>query len=167
MALTSKQRLFVDEYLKCWNKTEAARRAGYSEGNLSESGRQAFNAPGVRAEIEERFHQSAMSADEALAHVAQIARGEWAAAFYVSDAGTFKFDPVIAEKLGLLNLIQESSPVPGTVNYRFKFPSRMDALKTLLTALGILKSDISPSEVGRFLDSLAAAGSAKDRSSSP
>ena len=30
MALTGKQALFVEAYLRCWNKTESARQAGYA-----------------------------------------------------------------------------------------------------------------------------------------
>lgn len=58
MALTRKQRLFVIEYLQCWNSAEAARRAGYSEKTARSLGQRLLTnadiAAVIKAEIEER-----------------------------------------------------------------------------------------------------------------
>jgi phage terminase small subunit len=48
MALTAKQRAFVREYVKDFNATKAAERAGYSDGNY---GRQLLTNPNVAAEL--------------------------------------------------------------------------------------------------------------------
>ena len=57
MSLTGRQRLFVDEYLSCWNATEAARRAGY-KGRPDSVGPQLLRniriAALVKAKIEDR-----------------------------------------------------------------------------------------------------------------
>ncbi|HCF4311780.1 TPA: terminase small subunit, partial [Pseudomonas aeruginosa] len=47
MALTKKQRLFVDEYLIDLNATQAAIRAGYSTRRAAEIGYQLLQRPEV------------------------------------------------------------------------------------------------------------------------
>lgn len=77
MALTGKQALFVEEYLKCWNKTEAARRAGY-DGNdvtLGAIGYENFKKPQIEEAIKQRLAEVAMSSDEVLKRLAEHARG--------------------------------------------------------------------------------------------
>lgn len=76
MSLTDKQRIFVDEYLKCWNATEAARRAKY-EGNhvtLAAVGYENLRKPHIKEIIDQRLKESAMSADEVLMRLAMQAR---------------------------------------------------------------------------------------------
>lgn len=70
--LTDKRRVFVEEYLRCWNGTEAARRAEYAYPRR-EASRLLSNAD-IRELIDERIREKAMSADEVLAHLADIAR---------------------------------------------------------------------------------------------
>ena len=156
MALTDKRLRFAQEYCKCWNATEAARRAGYSKETAHVKGSVLRQDPEIDAYVRGLVEQNAMTSEEALYHVGQIARGEWAAAFEVNESGhLINFDPVKAQELGLMNLIQEFAPVPNSRSYKFKFPSRMDALKTILTALGVLKGDVSDADVARFLSGLA------------
>jgi phage terminase small subunit len=38
MALTKKQELFINEYLKCFNATKAAKEAGYKETSARQHG---------------------------------------------------------------------------------------------------------------------------------
>lgn len=155
MALSDRERRFVDSYLKTWNKTRAAMEAGYSAKTAGSVGFEIYNRPHVKEAIKERMEDH-MGTDEALRHVASIARGEWAAAFTLDAHGNVVFDGEKAEELGLLNLIQETSPVPKTDDFKYKFPSRMDALKTILGALGVLKGTIDDTDVNRFLFSLLA-----------
>ena len=57
--LTVKQRVFVEEFLVCWNATEAARRAGY-KGNsdtLGAVGYENLNKSYIRARIEARLQE--------------------------------------------------------------------------------------------------------------
>ncbi|KKO51142.1 terminase small subunit [Paenibacillus sp. DMB20] len=54
MALTAKQELFVQEYLKDLNATQAAIRAGYSEKTAAETGYENLRKPQIAAEIEKR-----------------------------------------------------------------------------------------------------------------
>lgn len=71
--ITKRQRVFIEEYLTCWNASEAARRAGYSHPTKLGSRMLAMNE--IAAEIGERMRQKAMTADEAIARLAQHARG--------------------------------------------------------------------------------------------
>ena len=72
--LTNKQRVFVEEYLKCWNATEAARRAGYKHPNVR--GPENVVKRSIQAKIAERLAEKAMDADEVLARLGDQARGD-------------------------------------------------------------------------------------------
>ena len=87
MALSKKQRLFVEEYLQTWNATEAARRAGY-KGNdvtLASVGYENLRKPQIEEAIRLRLQESAMSADEVLMRLADQARADLGP--YMSDDG--------------------------------------------------------------------------------
>lgn len=90
--LTDKQRIFIDEYFLCGlNQTEAYRRAGY-EGEyktLAANASRMIRNDNVRAEIERRLTEHAMTANEALARLANEARGDLADVF--TDDGEFDF----------------------------------------------------------------------------
>ena len=77
MALTGKQTLFVEAYLRCWNKTESARQAGYAgnDATLGAIGYENFKKPEIFEEIQRRISESAMSADEVLMRLGDQARG--------------------------------------------------------------------------------------------
>jgi hypothetical protein len=70
--LTRKQRVFVDEYLTCWNATEAARRAGFKHPHVQ--GPRLLANVRVKPFIEQRMQEKAMAADEVLFRLAQQAR---------------------------------------------------------------------------------------------
>ena len=73
MALTRKRRVFIEEYLRCWNGAEAARCAGYKFPR-----RQAFRLltnVDIKEEIKRRIDELAMQADEVLLRLAEQARG--------------------------------------------------------------------------------------------
>ena len=87
MALTNKQRVFVNEYLRCWNATEAALRAGYSSRSARQIGQQNLSKHDISAEIQSRLQEIHMSADEALALLADHARGDIGEFMDVSQMG--------------------------------------------------------------------------------
>ena len=74
MAINTKQRVFVEEYLTCWNSSEAARRAGYN-GQANVIGPRLLANVSIKAEIEARLTEITMSANEVLARLAEQARG--------------------------------------------------------------------------------------------
>lgn len=75
--LTDKQQVWLNEYLTCWNATEAARRAGYSKPGIS--GHENLTKPYIQDAIREQLATHVMSANEALARISSIARAQWGA----------------------------------------------------------------------------------------
>jgi len=72
--LTDKQRLFVEHYLACLNATEAAKRAGYSLASARQIGSENLSKPYIKAEIDARIEEAAMSSKEVVANVTSLAR---------------------------------------------------------------------------------------------
>ena len=75
MALTGKQQIFIDEYLKTYNATQAALVAGYSEKTAYSQGWENLRKPEIAEIIGQRITESAMGANEVLARLASFARG--------------------------------------------------------------------------------------------
>ncbi|HEJ9774090.1 TPA: terminase small subunit [Pseudomonas aeruginosa] len=76
MALTKKQRLFVDEYLLDLNATQAAIRAGYSTRRAAEIGYQLLQRPEVAQDIQaamaERSKRTEVEADYVIRRLREI-----------------------------------------------------------------------------------------------
>ncbi len=75
MALTNRQRVFVELYLTLWNATEAARRAGYSERTANEQAARLLAKVSVREAIEKRVTEHKATADEVLMRLTSHSRG--------------------------------------------------------------------------------------------
>jgi phage terminase small subunit len=73
---TDRQRIFVDEYLACWNASEAARRAGYSRRSAGQIGHENLKKHEIQAAIEARLAEKHLSADEVLAMLSDIAHAD-------------------------------------------------------------------------------------------
>lgn len=77
---TPKQKAFADEFLKCGNQTEAAKRAGYSEKTARQAGAENMKKPVVLEYIQKRQKQieDARIADitEVLQYLTSVMRGE-------------------------------------------------------------------------------------------
>ena len=74
--LTTRQRLFIEEYLRTFNATAAAIAAGYSEKSARAIGHENLTKPDIAGEIQRRLSEMTMSADEVLLRTADIARGD-------------------------------------------------------------------------------------------
>ena len=85
--MTNRQRVFVEEYLRCWNATEAALRAGYSEKTARSIGHENLTKPDIAAAIEQRLSEMHMGTDEALSLLADMARGDIAEFMDVTQMG--------------------------------------------------------------------------------
>jgi len=72
--LTDQRRLFVEEYLSCWNATEAARRAQYK--NPSVMGCRLIKVKIIQDLIQQRLTEKAMSAEEVLFRLGEQARSD-------------------------------------------------------------------------------------------
>jgi phage terminase small subunit len=74
--LTTKRRVWLEEYLKCWNATEAARRSGLSHPNTQ--GPRLLLDVSIQKLIKSRLSEIHLSANEVLARISDIARGDMA-----------------------------------------------------------------------------------------
>lgn len=74
--MTRRQQVFIDEYLNCWNASEAARRAGYSTKSAKFIGKETLERPEVAAEIERRITDRGVKAPEVLLRLTEQARGD-------------------------------------------------------------------------------------------
>jgi phage terminase small subunit len=61
MKLTPKQEMFITEYMKDLNATQAAIRAGYSEKTASVIGQENLMKPYLRSEIDKRLEERAIN----------------------------------------------------------------------------------------------------------
>lgn len=77
MALTKKQKLFVEEYLIDLNATQAAIRAGYSPASAKEIGSENLTKPDIASRINkamaERSRRTGVNADRVIRELAKIA----------------------------------------------------------------------------------------------
>lgn len=88
---TKKQRVFIEEYLRCWNASEAARRAGYkTKANVI--GAELIALPSIKAVVEKRIDEMKMDTDEVLSRLASYARGSLEPFIRINDDGTTDFD---------------------------------------------------------------------------
>lgn len=111
MALTDKQRRFIDEYFVDFNATGAAIRAGYSERSAYSIGWENLRKPEIQEAIARRFAESHMTGEEALMRLAAQARGSLEDLLWFDEdaEGNPIGDPVLdlaaakqARKLGVL-----------------------------------------------------------------
>ena len=78
MTLTDKMKRFIDAYLGSakFNATAAALAAGYAESSAHSTGWDNLRKPEIAKAIAERMDEFAMSKNEAIARIGQMARGE-------------------------------------------------------------------------------------------
>lgn len=103
MTLNSKQELFVEEYLKCFNATKAAKAAGYSEKTAYSIGQRLLKEAEIASRVRARLAEAAMDANEVLYHLAQIARGDMDDLLDVNG----NLDLIKARQFGKTNLIKK------------------------------------------------------------
>lgn len=101
MALTDKQRRFVDEYLIDLNATQAAIRAGYSEKTARSVGSENLTKPDIAALIQEKQKKAAAKAE-------WTAADRLAALKRISDAAEAE-DPRVA-----VSAISEANKMQGS-----------------------------------------------------
>lgn len=106
MALTTKQKTFVEAYLSNgFNATEAARTAEYTHPN--KQGPRLLVNVGIRAIVNERLAEMVMSADEVLARLSAMARTDMTDFMKVYPGGTPAFDFEKAQEASRLGLIKK------------------------------------------------------------
>lgn len=120
------EKVWLAEYLTCFNATKAAERAGYKwPGRVGWQKKQKF-ADEISAALEERV----MSAEEALAHLSDQARADISP--YITDYG---IDVEKMKEDGLGHLIKGAKRIVTKFDDRLEVEvyDRQSALKTILT----------------------------------
>lgn len=108
MALTRKQKSFIDAYLSTFNATEAARQAKYNgdDVTLASIGWENLRKPEIAQVISMRLSEMAMGADEVLHRLAAQARGNMGDFVRFAD-GRPTFDLETAAMLGKMGLVRK------------------------------------------------------------
>lgn len=88
MALTARRRAFIEQYLRDFNGTQAAIRAGYSERSARVSACKILARPEVQAEIQRRLAELKMGTDEVLLRLSEQARGDIGVFFKITERWT-------------------------------------------------------------------------------
>jgi phage terminase small subunit len=105
--LTPKQRAFVLEYIKDFNATQAAIRAGYSPKTARQIGQQNLTKLVISQEIDKEFKARAMSSDEVLVRMADQAKGSAGDFLTIDRHGYASLDLERMKKEGKLHLIKK------------------------------------------------------------
>lgn len=131
-ALTDKQRAFVEYYLaNGFNGTQAALSAGYAEKGARQQAAETLAKPYIRELIEARIKEIAMSADEALARLSEMAR---ASMEDFIDADTATLNLAKAKANGKLHLVRKFTHNVGkeTENISIELYDAQSALLAIL-----------------------------------
>lgn len=74
MCLNDKRKAFINEYLKCYNASEAARRVGYK--HPGQQGHRLLKNAEILMEIERRLDELTLEADQVLARLSEHATAD-------------------------------------------------------------------------------------------
>lgn len=107
MGLSKKRRVFIEEYLKDFNGTQAAIRAGYAENSASVTASRLIANDNISDAIDAAIEERAMTANEVLQRLADMARGDMGDFLDVNSMGLFNLDLAKAKELGLLHLVKK------------------------------------------------------------
>jgi len=114
--MTPKRKAFVLEYIKDWNATQAAIRAGYSPKTAYSIGHENLNIPEIAKAIDQEYQKRAMSANEVLSRMTDIARGTAEDYLTIDEYGYAGLDLHKMKEAGKLHLVKKYSVTKnGTV----------------------------------------------------
>jgi phage terminase small subunit len=106
VSISNKRRIFIDEYLKDCNATQAAIRAGYSEVGANRTGSRLLSLIDISEEINKRLADKAMAADEVIRRLTEHARGD-IGDFLDIGSMSYHINLEKAKELGLTYLIKK------------------------------------------------------------
>ena len=149
--LTEKQQKWLDEYFQCWNGAEAARRAGYS--SIYQSAHDNLTNPKIRDEITLRLNLNAMSADEALSRLADMARASIEDFVQFDDSGSrvWRIDLLGAREAGKLHVLKKLS-YDSEGRPHLELYDAQRALELILKAHGAFSESLDVTTKGESLN---------------
>lgn len=142
-ALTEKELMFVERYMTHWNSARAAREAGYCEmnpGNAKIAGLELRNKPYIQNAIDNRMRLVCMDANEALARLAEIARGDIIDFLTKNNRGEWEVDldkAAAANKTHLIKSYNQSRLGPANI----ELYSAVDALDKIAKHLNLFRDE--------------------------
>lgn len=151
--ITKKQQRFIDEYLKCFNGSEAARRAGYSPKACRSTASTLLTYPNISKQIRERMDEIHMSADEALSILAQQARGDIGEFMDINSMG-FSLDMRAAQEKGITRLVKKIKQNVITIN------GKQEDKEIITTEIELHDPQTAIEKILRAYDKVKEAGSA-------
>lgn len=111
--MNNRQLVFVEEYLSCWNGTEAARRAGYSVRTANEQAARLLANVSVQKAIADRLAELKANTDEVLVRLTAHSRGTMED---FMDVAAQALDLDKAKERGKLHLIKKFKATTTTVS---------------------------------------------------
>jgi predicted phage terminase large subunit-like protein len=113
MALTDRQQAFVFEYVKDWNATQAAIRAGYSADTARSIGHENLTKPDIRREIDLILKERGLTADRVIAEQMDIAFSDMGDFVDIDDGGGVSYRPSsqLKGKTKLIKKIKEKRKI--------------------------------------------------------
>lgn len=110
--LNDRQRLFVDAYVVSKNKTKAARVAGYAHDSAGQEGHRLLKNADIRAAVDERMSTLAMSAEEAMQRMSEVASTRLNEYFTIQqvqgyEQKLYRLGDIVARKEGEIDFIRE------------------------------------------------------------
>jgi hypothetical protein len=141
--LTMKQMRFVEEYLTCWNGSEAARRAGYAVKTAHVQATDNLRNPKIRAAIDRRLRDFHLGADEVLARMADQAMTTLDDLLSMR-GGKLTLDLTKAKRLGKLHLVKKVTTTKQGMIVELHDSQR--ALDMLARTLGLYIDKIAPTD---------------------
>jgi phage terminase small subunit len=88
MSLSSKQRAFIEAYIRSWNATQSALAAGYSVDSAYSQGPRLLKNAEIQAEISQRLEELTMSPAEVLARLTEHGRADIGVFFKIVEEWT-------------------------------------------------------------------------------
>ena len=150
--LTEKQRLFCIYYIKCFNATKAAIKAGYSKNSAGEQGYQLLQKPSIKNEIQRlkqnKLNRAMLSEDDIFQKYIDIAFADITDYLeFTSEEVQGEFGPYTKNVVKLKNsneldgsLISEISE--GKDGIKIKLQDKMKALQWLSDRMDLLSTQV-------------------------
>ena len=145
--MTTKQKLFVEEYLVDLNATQAAIRAGYSPDTAKAIGSENLTKPDIRAHIDkamaERSKRTGVNADRVVMELAKIAFINAVDVINAEDA-TLKDDAAPEDTAAIQSVKVKTFPTKDGegVEREIKMADKIKALELLGKHLGMFKDRV-------------------------
>jgi phage terminase small subunit len=145
--LTAKQQLFILEYLRDFNATQAAIRAGYSKASATTTGNDLLRHPIISVYIKEHFEKrkekAATTAERVLEELNKVAFSDLRD-FASWDAGGIYMRPSeYAFNTGAIESIKETKGEGGTA-IGIKMHNKMKALELIAKHIGMFDEQEPP-----------------------